>query len=184
MSENGKKIILDLCGGTGSWSKPYKEAGYDVRLITYPSNDVRTYEPPSGVYGILAAPPCNEFSIAKNGKERDFEEGFGIVRACLEIIWSCGPERLSFWALENPRGMLARWLGYPPFKFEQWEFGSGIFKPTYIWGHFKRPQRKGIFRPIDIPAFDTIGRNDEATREASRAKTPEGFAREFFNANK
>ncbi len=29
-------IILDLCGGTGSWSKPYKDAGYDVRVITLP----------------------------------------------------------------------------------------------------------------------------------------------------
>lgn len=25
---NNNKIILDLCGGTGSWSKPYKDAGY------------------------------------------------------------------------------------------------------------------------------------------------------------
>lgn len=30
------KIILDLCGGTGSWSKPYRDAGYDVRVITLP----------------------------------------------------------------------------------------------------------------------------------------------------
>ena len=30
-----KKIILDLCGGTGSWSKPYKDAGYDVRKNDY-----------------------------------------------------------------------------------------------------------------------------------------------------
>ena len=28
------KIILDLCGGTGAWSEPYKEAGYDVKVIT------------------------------------------------------------------------------------------------------------------------------------------------------
>lgn len=34
------KIILDLCGGTGSWSKPYKEAGYDVRVITLPEYDL------------------------------------------------------------------------------------------------------------------------------------------------
>ena len=27
------KIILDLCGGTGAWSAPYKNHGYDVRLI-------------------------------------------------------------------------------------------------------------------------------------------------------
>lgn len=46
--DNSKKIILDLCGGTGSWSKPYKEAGYDVRLITLPEYDVLTYEPPIG----------------------------------------------------------------------------------------------------------------------------------------
>lgn len=35
-ADNSKKIILDLCGGTGSWSKPYKDAGYDVRNITLP----------------------------------------------------------------------------------------------------------------------------------------------------
>lgn len=27
------KIILDLCGGTGSWSKPYRDAGYDVGRV-------------------------------------------------------------------------------------------------------------------------------------------------------
>lgn len=35
-----KKIILDLCGGTGAWSRPYKENGYDVRVITLPDYDV------------------------------------------------------------------------------------------------------------------------------------------------
>lgn len=59
--DNSNKIILDLCGGTGSWSRPYKAAGYDVRVITLPEYDVRTYVPPDNVYGILAAPPCTEF---------------------------------------------------------------------------------------------------------------------------
>jgi hypothetical protein len=45
---NSDKIILDLCGGTGSWSKPYRDAGYDVRLITLPEYDVFAYEPPGG----------------------------------------------------------------------------------------------------------------------------------------
>ena len=40
-----RPIILDLCGGSGSWSKPYVEAGYDVRLITLPDYDVTTYTP-------------------------------------------------------------------------------------------------------------------------------------------
>ena len=34
------KIILDLCGGTGAWSKPYRDAGYDVRVITLPHYDI------------------------------------------------------------------------------------------------------------------------------------------------
>ena len=59
------KIILDLCGGTGSWSKPYRDAGYDVRLVTLPDDDVRLYAPPKDVWGILAAPPCTEFSRAQ-----------------------------------------------------------------------------------------------------------------------
>lgn len=59
MKQNQHKIILDLCGGTGSWSKPYKDAGYDVRVITLPDNDVLAYRPPKDVYGILAAPPMH-----------------------------------------------------------------------------------------------------------------------------
>ena len=56
---NSGKIILDLCGGTGSWSSPYLHAGYDVRLVTLPLTDVRIYQPPANVYGILAAPPLH-----------------------------------------------------------------------------------------------------------------------------
>ena len=113
-------VILDLCGGTGSWSKPYKDNGYDVRVITLPEYDVRTYEPPENVYGILAAPPCDQFSFAKTtGKPRDLKDAWSIVRGCLDIIAKCnkinGPyaktTTLKFWCLENPNGLLKRFLG-------------------------------------------------------------------------
>ena len=78
--QNENKIILDLCGGTGSWSNPYKDNGYDVRLITLPNYDVRHYNPPENVYGILAAPPCDQFSFANTtGKPRDLRGGYKIV---------------------------------------------------------------------------------------------------------
>jgi hypothetical protein len=32
--------ILDLCGGTGAWSQPYREAGYDVEIVD-PAHDGR-----------------------------------------------------------------------------------------------------------------------------------------------
>ena len=60
-----ERVILDLCGGCGAWSRPYREAGYDVRLVTLPVHDVRTYVPPPDVWGVLAAPPCEEFSTAR-----------------------------------------------------------------------------------------------------------------------
>ena len=89
-----ERIILDLCGGSGSWSRPYKEAGYDVRLITLPDYDVLEYEPPEGVHGILAAPPCTEFSILNcraEPRERKPQEGLKVVMACIRIIEKSRP---------------------------------------------------------------------------------------------
>src|SRR3990167_1877581 len=160
--QNENKIILDLCGGTGSWSRPYKEAGYDVRLLTLPDFDVRnwketwlgTYEAP--VYGILAAPPCTMFSFARTNakKPRDLKEGMECVRACLEIIWSFMEIKqdtvkktlpLKFWALENPyHGFLKNFLGKPVFTFDPWEFGDGYQKRTALWGNFVEPKKNPI----------------------------------------
>lgn len=39
-----RNVVLDLCGGTGSWSRPYREAGYQVDLITLPAYDVTRVE--------------------------------------------------------------------------------------------------------------------------------------------
>lgn len=151
--DNSDKIILDLCGGTGSWSRPYKEAGYDVRLITWPDNDVRTYTPPENVYGILAAPPCTMFSDARTNAKtpRDLEGGWEVVEACLRIIrmyqfrtqsdqQKYSP--LKFWALENPwYGRLKWFLGHSPFIFSPWEFGDAYKKKTAIWGYFNFPTK-------------------------------------------
>lgn len=139
--DNSSKIILDLCGGSGAWGKPYRDAGYDVRLITLPDYDVtkvvfsdnymvfdkQTYDVNdmgikyADVYGILAAPPCTEFSVAKGSRPRDFASAMVVVRACLEIIWHCRIYGgLRFWALENPVGFLRQFLGVPTYQFEQW----------------------------------------------------------------
>lgn len=199
--ENKDKIILDLCGGTGSWSRPYKENGYDVRLITLPEHDVLTYKPPEGVYGILAAPPCTEFSVAKGSKPRDFAGGMAVVEACLKIIWKCRMAgTLKFWALENPVGFLRQFLGIPRFTFEQWEFGDMQLKRTDIWGYFKEPRRKFKQKPDGLTKMFPNGRTNGRgwaspkcppeyahmglDRAAIRAITPPGFAKAFYEANK
>ena len=183
-----KKIILDLCGGTGSWSKPYKKTGYDVRLVTLPDNDVRDYIPPDNVYGILAAPPCTMFSLARTTAKtpRDFRAGMETVISCLNIIWECRyKNKLAFWALENPRCFLRQFLGMPAFTFQRCHFGDAGGKPTDLWGYFKSPK---IFYPNAKP---TRGRDNTESdwynsvngNPLKRAITPPGFAKAFFKAN-
>jgi hypothetical protein len=191
---NKDKVILDLCGGTASWSKPYKDAGYDVRLVTLPEIDVRTYIPPKNVYGVLAAPPCTEFSKAKffHGKgnyTHDFVKGLETVSACMRIILTCNPE---FWVLENPSsGFLKRWLYEPVYKFEPWEFGDDYQKTTALWGNFNKPIKSVEIKPKGIIKFSLLKSKDIVpeyygiyTRKIRRSMTPQGFAKAFYEANK
>ena len=85
--KNSEKIILDLCGGTGAWSAPYKNSGYDVRNITLPDYDVFKYNPPKNVYGILAAPTCKDFSVARTRAKtpRDLKLSMSLVKRCKKI---------------------------------------------------------------------------------------------------
>lgn len=187
------KIILDLCGGTGSWSLPYKEAGHDVRVITLPEYDVREYEPPKNVYGILAAPPCRMFSLARTTAKtpRDLDGGMETVRACLNIIWKAKPK---FWVLENPRGLLRKFLGKPAFEFDASEFGETYNKHTDLWGYFKEPKKvrgykrykstdKNTRKLPQLPG-DYILPESEPKISARRAITPRGFADAFFASNR
>jgi len=197
---NSEKIILDLCGGTGSWSKPYKDNGYDVRLITLPDNDVFDYEPPENVYGILAAPTCTMFSFARTTAKtpRDFNEGMKLVKRCLEIIWQCRiNNKLKFWALENPKGYLRQFLGIPHLTFCANDYGDSYKKPTDIWGYFNLPKKN--FRELKNysyknHSFNKLKNNklpndyvlpDSFTKSAAiKSMTSPYFASAFYNANK
>lgn len=190
--ENRGKIILDLCGGTGSWSKPYKEAGYDVRVITLPDYDVRTFVPPPDVYGILAAPPCTMFSLARTTAKipRDLDAGLEIVGECMRIIWEAKPK---FWAMENPMGLLRKFMGKPVFAFDASEFGEDYNKHTDIWGYFKEPRKTGEYlrhastdkNTRKLPPIPEDYKIDmKMSRVAiKRSITPQGFANAFYKAN-
>lgn len=130
------RIILDLCGGTGSWSAPYRQAGYDVRGVTLPDQDVRDFEPPPSVHGILAAPPCTEFAVSgarwwKVKPPDQLAQALLVVQACLRIIYST---QWVWWALENPVGRLAHFIGPYDYSFQPYEYGDPWLKKTCIWG--------------------------------------------------
>lgn len=198
--ENSQKIILDLCGGTGSWSKPYKDAGYDVKIITLPEYDVFTYEPPKSVYGILAAPTCTMFSLARTTAKtpRDFNEGMKLVHRCLEIIWNARAEgTLKFWALENPVGYLRQFLGKPPLTFDPCNYGDTYTKKTDLWGFYNFPiiskrtlnqeekERCSVNKRILPELPEDYNMPEGWSRQAARrSMTSKYFAEAFYRANK
>ncbi len=208
--ENKDKIILDLCGGTGAWSKDYVLAGYDVRLITLPEYNVLNYKLDENIYGILAAPVCTHFSRVRSitaKVSRNMKLGMETVRACLEIIWKAQynfEHKLKFWCLENPDGYLKRMIGPAVFKFDPCDFGDPYTKRTCLWGNFNIPKKKPV-KPIEFKR-SVAGKKDFVSRTKDfshlkqipegyqkktgfekrailRSMTPRGFAKAFYEVN-
>lgn len=175
------KLILDLCGGTGSWSRPYVDAGYDVDLITLPGSDVRLYpyQEDKKVYGILAAPPCRCFTRSNRSMPLSITEkidAHSVVDACLRLVLLYKPE---FWALENPPGSLTSTLGKPRYTFQPWYYGGNTQKTTNLWGDFNIPERLFLVRPEKVEIGGIQGRQGDIRR----AITAESFSQAFFKAN-
>jgi site-specific DNA-cytosine methylase len=133
------KTILHLCADTGSDTKPYRDAGYNVILVGSDIG-VENYHPPDDVYGIIANPVCTEFSTARaDGKARNPAEGMFLVEHCIRIIEACSP---IFWVIENPtKGVLKDYIGKPQYSYQPWWFGSPWAKATSLWGKFNIPER-------------------------------------------
>jgi hypothetical protein len=185
------KTILDLCGGTGSWSKPYVDAGYDVHIIDQKMNgqDIRLFKYHGQVHGILAAPPCTMFAVSGN-RYRAIEKYYGVyeekiidalslVDACLRIITTHNPE---WWALENPIGTLKNWIGPPKLYFNPYEYGDPYTKRTCVWGNFKIPVKSVVEPSEGSKLWKQYGGKSERTKTI-RSITPKGFAEAFFKSN-
>lgn len=195
------KIILDLAGGSGAWSKDYREAGFAVIIVTLPDYDIFLTVIKNGyitfkgtkeltikisdIYGILAAPVCTQFSFARTRAKtpRDFKEGMRLIIACLNIIWECRyNHKLAFWCIENPMGYLRQFLGKPVFTFDPCDFGDPYTKKTDLWGYFNIPKKKPIkLKGKRLPSISEI---TSSKQSAKRAITPAGFAEAFFRANR
>ena len=209
------KIILHLCADIGSDSTPYREAGYDVRCIGKDIG-IENVTGSDDVYGIIANPPCTDFSFAKTtGEARNMQEGMRLVKECLRIIWESQyilegayskKTTLKFWMLENPNGLLTRFLGRPAFEYHPWEFGDNYKKSTHIWGWFNPPAKTytnvdDVMTPEEIelaktnskklPKFDRLKTreihyegNEHLTRQERRSICSVGFANAFFKSNR
>ena len=204
-----KGVILHLCASeAGSDSYIWEQMGYTVIKVTEEIG-VENFKYEGDVLGVIANPPCTEFSTARSdGKARNPVEGMYLVEQCLRVIEECSP---SWWVLENPaRGVLKNYLGEPQYKYEPWWYGSPWTKQTALWGSFKIPERtykdwetvpklSGLYtRPgrgkpslafmhkshIDyIPEFQPF-KDRVHTDMSFRSLCSQKFAEAFYNANK
>lgn len=189
---NSNKVILSLFDYSGNWPSFYKANGYDVYSIDIKHDlDVLSLvkeDIADNVYGILAAPPCTDFSGsgAQYWKVKD-EDGrtaasLALVDKTLEII-SWYPE-LTFWALENPVGRLSTLrpqIGKPWYFQPHW-FGDPYTKKTGLWGKFNKDLPRNDVVPDPNNWIMKLGGKSEKTKEL-RSMTPLGFAKAFYEAN-
>jgi len=181
------KIILDLCGGTGAWSKPYEETGYTVLNITLPRYDLLdedvvhfciTLKP----YGILFAVECTPWanSGARWFDSRNPREIFYYSKLLvkgLRIIYNTTP---VFWCIENPVGKMREYLGEPQLIFDPCDYGDTYTKKTLLWGKFNEPVKNPV-EPVEKSPIHYMPPGPD--RAKLRSITPPGFAKAFFLAN-
>ena len=94
--------------------------------------------------------------------------------------------------MENPVGRLVHYIGKPKMIFNPCDYGDTYTKKTCLWGQFNIPKQN----PVE-PKFITLSNGKRMSeisyktfgmkpndRARERSKTPQGFAKAFYEANK
>jgi hypothetical protein len=191
------KTILSLFDVTGAWSQPYREAGYNVLQHDIKDGWDILENFPNGrcdglnAHGILAAPPCTDFSSsgAQYWKRKDAtgetEESMTLVLAVLVLVEIFNPK---WWAIENPVGRLPRIIPElgSPWYFQPHHYGDNYTKKTGLWGNFNRNLPRNDVEPVKACKQGSwlmkLGGKGDRTKML-RSITPPGFANSFFIAN-
>jgi len=192
------KTILSLFDYTGNWSKPYRDAGYNVIQVDIKLGiDILTFDYQSipNCHGILIAVPCDHFASsgarwwAEKDRDGRTEEGIKLAEKSLEIVNYFKP---YFWALENPVGRIHKLvpeLGKAKLIFNPCDYGNNYTKRTCLWGNFNIPEKNPV-EPVYYYSkgkrsswiWKNLGGRSDRTKEL-RSQTPMGFSKAFFMVN-
>ncbi len=141
--------VLDLFSGLGGWSAAFKQNGHEVVTVDIDGRFKPTIRAdigrltaqqlPGPWHVILASPPCRAFSVLsfakywRHGlpKTPETVKAIMLVKHTLRLIYDLHPQ---FWAMENPRGMLRKAIGWPVAWVTYCQYGTPYMKPTDLWG--------------------------------------------------
>lgn len=142
------KTLLSLFDYSGTWSDPFADAGWDViqwdiKLADFMDINMFTdcemvLEMFNDIDGILAAPPCTDFTVsgnqywAKKDANGSTQQSLEMVRQVMRLADLFEPTDLDFdgtffWAVENPVGRMGRLSGLAnPFYFNPCDFAGWL----------------------------------------------------------
>jgi hypothetical protein len=169
------RLIFSLFDYSGSWPKPYADAGYPTDLWDYKVEGCciegfsricdridECIEVGYMPYGLLMAPPCTDLSKAgawtwaDKDKRMHEDHDFLTVTDWAECLVMIGFELSrrydwKFWALENPPGRLERICPelsfYRRMMFNPFDYGDPYTKKTVLWGEFNTNLPKNPVEP-------------------------------------
>lgn len=187
-------IIVDLECGKKGFSRPFADRGHEVYTVDIDPvfeptvvADVRTLRWPvldiqREVDCVLAAPPCQKFSVAAAGHywpggvpKPEVVDAIGLVASTLRLIAEIAPR---FWVMENPTGMLRNVIGPPCERVYLCSFGAIWKKPTDLWGTWPGRIRRPCAPHQAAPRGSKTG--IQSTEDpADRAELPYGLGEEL-----
>lgn len=171
------KTLLSIFDYTGTWSQPYRDAGWyviqhdiklglDIFADTIPAaiNDAVDGRK---INGIISAAPCTDFAASgsqwwpsKEFMPADYtgtvvqfdntvEMSVAFILSTLFLVELFKPD---FWALENPVGRINTLIPeikrFGPKYFQPFWYGDPYSKKTGLWGEFNFPDPTNVVEPI------------------------------------
>lgn len=159
-----QKTILSLFDASGRWSQPYADAGHhviqidtqhDPDLLDVSKLSVEYFTETLGIEwvdGILAAPPCTDFTRAGAGywKQKDADgRTAASVELVLQVLRCVEYWKPDFWVIENPLGRITSLvpeLGQPALRFDPCDYAGHLALSADDLARIERIRRKSLSR--------------------------------------
>lgn len=209
-----QRVCLDLFSGLGGFSQAFEDAdGWRVVTVDIEGEfdpdicaDIMELLPGDlpDADVVLASPPCVDFSVAcivnkwSHSLERrprhlprkaQVADSIAVVFRTLWLVQELQPD---WWFMENPQGMLRKWIGEPSGQVHYCQYGSPFKKPTDLWGRHPRMEYRHCpgstcghtSNPREVNTFrdESRTRAVDSSNSAERAKVPRELSESILEA--
>lgn len=154
---------------------------------------------------VLMSPPCPDFSVACITDKWDHDPNrtpahlpekasvAGSVQIVFHALWLVQELQPDWWFMENPQGMLRKFIGDPSGQVHYCQYGEDFKKPTDLWGDHPpmeyrtcpgRRRCHHVSNPREVNEFrdESRARAVDSSNSAERAKIPQELSAAILDA--